>query len=686
MTTSVVQLLILTFIFVIIFCSYVNCDSNNKSKSGKARFLNRKVYSRKRFGPITLNNSSTAEIIHQENITEAPLIFDAEKRKKEGLPPVISQSVLQQEYPKNQCWMNVNAQNHFETMDGLDSRYESVRKKYEEAIKSDDFDKQMLDMMLKTKGAAERVSQKSSGDPGFIPAGINLGGYSMMRLQDSILFFHRMKLRNNTHFRVDVLHNDLANMVLTAKLSLNDLHILGAYERLITQSDPSELFYKPTFGEVEFLLRNVQYNMEGRYRLLRNKLTIELVVSDITTNDILMTYQNNEDTTKPITLQRKNIDEFLDRLKTDLDKWLKDYFNDYLMYFGLEGSKANAELLEYEKEKTLALDDYTDQVLEKMKKRLLELYFDAVQIPKFTVTAVTGMQMKLTKGVLRGLDTIHRRGLATCKREDKFRKIDMTIGFSSLQATYHYEAVFNTGVPPINGVLFVTAHELIAHMGLILTKNPETLNIVIDSLEQVKPESITVEGPANRIIGNFKNLLERHIFTFISNAIIHNVKMISTITQCEPRLNAFNIEEQTLSQENEPNTDNRNKNELSYKNEEQINETLKQTNEAESNEMLNGSGNDATNIEISIDKHEGDAAPGSSEEEIEGENRSNVKTEEVERIKGPMVFSDEDQSKSESSEIEKKKKKNDVLPKHKQKRNKKSSIFINKIPGRKNEK
>ncbi|KPJ08573.1 hypothetical protein RR48_12326 [Papilio machaon] len=565
-----------------------------------ARILRRKLNSRKRFGPITLTNSTTDDIVHQENTSEVPLIYDAEKRKKEGLPPVISQSVLLQDYPKNQCWMNVNAQDHFETMDGLDGRYESVRKKYEEAIKSDDFDKQKLDMMLKTKGAAERVSQKSGNDPGIIPAGINLGGYSMMRLRNSILFFHRMKLRNNTHFRVDVLHNNLSNMVLTAKLSLNDLHILGAYERLITESDPSELFYKPTFGEVE----------------------------------------------------------------------------------------------EYEKEKSLALNDYTDQVLEKMKKRLRELDFEAVQIPKFAVTAVTGMQIKLTNGVLRGLDTIHRRGVATCKKEDKFRKIDMMIGFSSLQATYQYEAVFNTGVPPINGILFVTAHELTAHMGLVLTKNPQTLNIVIDSVEQAKPESITVEGPANRIIGNFKNLLERHVFTFISNAIIHNVKMISTITHCEPRLNPFHIEEQTFSQENEPNTDGSNKNELSYKNEEQISEITKETNDSESNEILNGDRNDTTNIEISIDKYEGDATSGSSEEEIEGENRSNVKTEEVERIKSHIVFSysDEHQLKSdnsasaETSETKENKKKNPVLPKHKQKRNEKSSIFINRIPGNKDEK
>ncbi|XP_013145041.1 PREDICTED: uncharacterized protein LOC106108422 [Papilio polytes] len=398
-------------------------------------------------------------------------------------------------------------------MDGLDDRFESVRKKYEEAIESDDLDKQMLDMMLKSKGTAERVSQGSGGDPSFIPAGINLGGYSMMRLQDSILFFHRMKLRNNTHFRVDALHNDFSNMVLTAKLSLNDLHILGAYERVLTESDPSELFYKPTFGEVE----------------------------------------------------------------------------------------------EYEKEKYLSLNDYTDQVLEKMKKRLRDLSFEAVQIPKFTVTAVTGI------------------------------------------ATYNYEAVFNTGVPPVNGVLFVTAHELIAHMGIVLNKNPETLKIIIDSIEHVKPESITVEGPANRIIGNLKNLLERHVFTFISNAIIHNVKMISTITECEPKLIAFNHEEH--SRENKENTDSENENELNHKTEVQISEIPKQTKDSESNEILNDDKNDTTNFEITIDKFEGDAASISKEEEIENENRSNMKPEDVESIKGQIDFShsDENHSKSDKS-------------------------------------
>ncbi|XP_068633549.1 uncharacterized protein, partial [Battus philenor] len=397
-----------------------------------------------------------------------------------------------------------------------------------------------------------RAVHDAAGEPSFIPAGIDLGGYSMMRLEDSFLFFHRMKLRNNTHFRVNHLHTDLANMVLLAKLSLNDLHILGAYERTTTGSNPSVLFYTPTYGEAEFLLKNVQYNMEGRYRLLRNKLTIELIVSDIVTSDIMMTVRFYKNYTKPITLQRKDIEEFLDRLKTDLDKWLKDYFNDYLMYFGLEGKKAFDELLQYDKEKTVLLNEHADQVIENIKKRLNELKYTSVQVPKFTIMAVNGMQLKLTNGALRGLDTIHRRSLATSKKEEKLRKLDTIVGFSNLKATYQYEAVFNTGMPPINGILVVTADELVTHMGMTMSENSETLDVLFDSIHQIRPESLTLEGPANRAIGNFKNLLERLVFTFITNSIIHNVRMLQSITKCEPLLSAnVNTEEKYLSQENE---------------------------------------------------------------------------------------------------------------------------------------
>ncbi|CAG5000945.1 unnamed protein product [Parnassius apollo] len=112
--------------------------------------------------------------------------------------------------------------------------------------------------MLKTRGAAESAIHSAAGNPAFIPAGINFGGNCLIDLNDSYLSFHRMKLRNNTHFRINFLHNDLANMVLTAKLSLNDLHIVGAYERMTYKVQTNtkynllyEIFYTPAFGEVE---------------------------------------------------------------------------------------------------------------------------------------------------------------------------------------------------------------------------------------------------------------------------------------------------------------------------------------------------------------------------------------------------------------------------------------------------
>lgn len=60
-----------------------------------------------------------------------------------------------------------------------------------------------------------------------------------------------MKLRNDTYFRVDWLHNELNHMMVRMNLSLNDLHLKGAYERSLTDIDPSVLLYAPTFGEVE---------------------------------------------------------------------------------------------------------------------------------------------------------------------------------------------------------------------------------------------------------------------------------------------------------------------------------------------------------------------------------------------------------------------------------------------------
>ncbi|CAH2048702.1 unnamed protein product, partial [Iphiclides podalirius] len=559
--------IIFTLLKVIIFTSQVYSDLNETLGKENAPFGLRKLNNaRKRFGPVVmLNNRNANGEAEQQDATEkntnkkdetlegpaqidtdGPSIVnkdpipikateDPNEKEENGIPPR-SAKVFQEKNSKEKCWMQVDAKKHFEIMDALDDRFASIRKQFQEAAENSNFSKDMLDMMLKTRGVAQREIHNAAGDPSFIPAGINLGGYGMMGLQNSILFFHRMKLRNNTHFRVKTLQNDLANMVLTTQLSLNDLHILAAYERAIIQNDAADLFYAPTYGELELLLRNVEYNMEGRYRMLRDKLAIELMVSNISLGDILMTYQNNEREKTSMGLERKDIGEFLDKLKTALDKWLKDYFNDYLMYFGFVGAKANEKFIQYNQEKTVALNEYADEVLERIRGRLKELKLRTVRLPQFAVTSIDGMRFKLTQGVLRGLDTIYRRSLATGRKDNKIRNVNAVVGFSSLKATYQYEAEFNTGVPPITGKLVVTADELIAHMGLTLIKDPETLDLMFDSIQQINPESLTLEGPANRIIASFKNLLERHVFTFISNTIIHYIRMLRTITRCEPSL------------------------------------------------------------------------------------------------------------------------------------------------------
>ncbi|XP_072948780.1 uncharacterized protein [Epargyreus clarus] len=447
-----------------------------------------------------------------------------------------------------QCWMNVDSKKHFAVMDKLDERYFSSRLEYQEAAKNDNFDGEMLAMLLKTKGAAEREIQKMDGDPRLIPAGISLGGYCMMRMPNSLLFFHRMKLRNDTHFRVTYLHNDLMNMVLHGHISLNDLHLLGSYDRSITDKDPSILYYTPTYGQVELLLKNVQYTMEGRYRLLKDRLTIELIISNIVLDDVMMTYLNNA-SSQPIRLEKKNIEEFLGRLQIDLDEWLKDYFNDYLMYFGLIGNKSDNKFQQYDKEKAIELNDYTDHVIQLVIRRLHKINAGSVKLPKFTIFTGNGMELVLKDGSLRGLDSIYRRSVATGKKEKDIRKIDAVVGFSNLKVTYQYEALIASNTPALSGIMIFSADELTARMSLALVENPESVDLQFEFLDQAKPESLTVEGAANRVISNFKYILEQHVIAIMSNTLIYNVRMLRTITRCVPALHGNEVVDDIRSED-----------------------------------------------------------------------------------------------------------------------------------------
>lgn len=64
-------------------------------------------------------------------------------------------------------------------------------------------------------------------------------------------FFHRMKLRNDTFLRVNILHNDMENMVLKAHLSVNGLHLRGGYDHTTTNQVRGTLVHTPTVGELE---------------------------------------------------------------------------------------------------------------------------------------------------------------------------------------------------------------------------------------------------------------------------------------------------------------------------------------------------------------------------------------------------------------------------------------------------
>ncbi|XP_050350591.1 uncharacterized protein LOC126773638 [Nymphalis io] len=432
---------------------------------------------------------------------------------------------------KIDCWTSFNAKEHFEIMDTLDDRYEKVRTNFQKTVGGRGFDKDMLVAMLKSRGIAERALHEAQGHESMIPAGINLGGYCMMKMPKSVLFFHRMKLRNNTTFRVTDINNDFANLIMISSISLNDLHLFGSYDLTIA-TKPGYLAYEPTFGQVELLLKNVRYKMEGRYRFSKKRLSIELVISELLIDDILMMY-NTKNSTSSLKLHRKNINVFIERLQVDLDKWLKDYFNDYLMYNVIVNDD---EFLNYNREKIIALNNFTDSAINTVIKRIHNIKADSVQLPAFTIFVSNDKEVRLRDGVLRGLDSIYRRAIATGTKEKYIRKVDTVVGFSDLKLVYRYDAILKSGLPPVTGILILNADELTAHMGLRLVKKSDTADLSFRFLEQAKPESLTVEGPANRMISNFKYLLERHIIAIMSNTLMHNINMLGTLDKCVPLL------------------------------------------------------------------------------------------------------------------------------------------------------
>ncbi|CAG9561762.1 unnamed protein product [Danaus chrysippus] len=414
---------------------------------------------------------------------------------------------------QDDCWVTFDAKDHFQVVDEIDDRYAEVRQNFQAAVGGNKFDKEMLDAMLKTRGIAERAEHKAFVDQSQIPAGINLGGSCMMRIPNAILFFHRMKLRNNTRFRVVKLESNLTTLELKASLNLNDLHLLGSYDISHTLRETSHLMYYPSFGEVEFLLKNVSYEVDGHYRLLDKRLNLELVTSEISMDA-----------------------SFTERLQVDLDKWIRDYFNDYLAYFIV--AKDN-EFEKYNQEKTAALNNYADKVIDIIKQKIYKIKAHAVQLPTFTIKTENGADIRLRDGVLRGLDSIYRRSIATGSKENDLRHVDAVVGFSNVKLQYRYDTISQSASPSVTGVLTLTADDLTALMELKLIKESESSDISFRYLEQTRPESLTVEGSANRMISNFKYVLERHVIAIMTNTLMHNIKMLGTLDKCVPTFAAY---------------------------------------------------------------------------------------------------------------------------------------------------
>ncbi|KAJ8722199.1 hypothetical protein PYW08_004601 [Mythimna loreyi] len=460
---------------------------------------------------------------------------DEEEDNENAIDESDDQGQLDGSAPPSNCWMTLDAANHLNIMDRIDDNYFDVRHDVQEALEERNFDKKMIKGFRASRGAAYR--ELNAHQTRMIPSGINLGGFCMLRMPESVLFFHRMKLRNNTFFTVQYLHNDLTSMVIRINLGLNDIHLKGAYERTLNDLKPNVLLYSPTFGEVEFLLKDVKYKIEGRYRVVRNRLLIELISSEILCDDILMTYVTQAIESTPARIEKENLGGFLSKMKTDLDLWLKDYFNDYLtLEADTEGIPEMAQLAKYDQEKTVALEDFTDQSINAIVTRIRLLNAETIRVPSFTFKTIHGLQIKLFDGVLHGLDTMYRRSVPTGLKQKKIRKVDSVVGFSNLKVVYKYEALVPTAVPPLTGLLTLSANELTAHLALAMVKDPETVDLDIEFLGQAKPEALTLEGGANILIANFKHLLEHQILSVMSNSLIYSVIMLKSLPRCEPFL------------------------------------------------------------------------------------------------------------------------------------------------------
>ncbi|CAB3227133.1 unnamed protein product [Arctia plantaginis] len=370
-----------------------------------------------------------------------------------------------------------------------------------------------------------------------IPSGMNLGGLCVMSLQNSVLYLHRLKLSDDTFFQLKDLHNDIDNMVLKGQLLFNNLNLTEAYDRSLMAKDPSILKHTNSYGELQVFMEDVHYTVEGRYTMKKDRLAIELIVSTLDTKFITLTHSNANKTDPPIWLDKQNMGDFMLRLKADLDKWVQDYFNEYLTVTNLENVPSILKLREYDQHKGGQLAKFVDNALIRMNNKLHNIVGDTVRIPNFKITASHNMSIWIHAGTLRGLDTMYRRSQATkiLKKKKNILNVDTIIGFRDLKVLYAYEIQFplsSQTAPTLNGLLIMSANQQTAHITLELLNKTKILELDIDFLNRMGADAITIEGAAKVVMKKFKYILHHEIATIMSNSIVHTTQLLKTLLIC----------------------------------------------------------------------------------------------------------------------------------------------------------
>ncbi|XP_041979355.1 uncharacterized protein LOC121733226 [Aricia agestis] len=446
----------------------------------------------------------------------------------------------------NDCNLDYNVEKFFEDINAIEVKYAKARKTFHRLVGGKEFDDNMIKEMVSQGGAAIRTAYEHV-KPNTIPAGINLGGHVIMRLERTVLMFYRLRLRNNTIFQLDSIRNNFEDMTLSAKLRLNELHLFGTFSSCLRRRKSSlahdyYLTCRHKYGDIEILLSNVRYKVQGRYRLLQDKLKLEHIVSKLDIEHMGVSlpdrqlsrrqFKNIQEDSK----WRSSLDEFIVRLKTDLDKWMLDYFNDYLMYFvELENGPDVDNFLRYDGERTKLANEFVDNTIELLTSRLRDIHQACPKIPDYTISPSTKMAMlELSRGQLMGLDSMYRRSAATVSPGDN-REVNAVVGFSNMKVYYFYYFVRNRH--PYKGLIVLTADDVSAQLSIKLNKSRkdhEQVVVKLKILNVAETNFLTVRGLG--LLPAFKSLLENQIESIMAQTVVKAIKNLGAAARCEPTI------------------------------------------------------------------------------------------------------------------------------------------------------